>query len=143
MKKNTMNKTILFLAVSFFCLGTINALAVPDKYRTSPDPVAVMADGVLVRPLGLVSTIIGSVFYVITLPFTIPSDSEDTARQQLVEYPAWFTFQRPIGNFGHRYQRENIVEQKRVLQETLKKEREQEKKDSSKPTSTQEPEPVE
>ncbi len=143
MKKNTMNKTILFLAVSFFCLGTINALAVPDKYRTSPDPVAVMADGVLVRPLGLVSTIIGSVFYVITLPFTIPSDSEDTARQQLVEYPAWFTFQRPIGNFGHRYQRENIVEQKRVLQETLKKEREQEKKASSKPTSTQEPEPVE
>ncbi len=143
MKKNTMNKTILFLAVSFFCLGTINALAVPDKYRTSPDPVAVMADGVLVRPLGLVSTIIGSVFYVITLPFTIPSDSEDTARQQLVEYPAWFTFQRPIGNFGHRYQRENIVGQKRVLQETLKKEREQEKKDSSKPTSTQGPEPVE
>jgi hypothetical protein len=66
---------------------------------------------------------------VITLPFTLPSDSADTARQQLVEYPAWFTFQRPIGNFGHRYQRGNIIEEKKDLQRTIQEEREKEARD--------------
>ncbi len=119
-----MIRTILFFAISASVTCPRSALAAPDKYRTSPDPVTVMADGLLVRPLGLVSTVVGSVFYVITLPFTLPSDSADTARQQLVEYPAWFTFQRPIGNFGHRYQRENVIEQKKALRQTISEERE-------------------
>ena len=73
-----------------------------EKYRLSPDPVSVLADGLIARPLGLVSTIVGSVGYVLTLPFSLPSDSEEEVRQQLVEYPAWFTFKRPMGHFGHR-----------------------------------------
>ena len=113
----------LLCVLSFFMFLPLESMATPGKYRNGPDPVAVMADGVVVRPLGLVSTVVGSVFYVITLPFTLPSGSEDTARQQLIEYPAWFTFQRPIGNFSHRYQKENIVQQKRQLSESLKEER--------------------
>jgi len=129
--KNKLFNVVLFFALTFFCTGVQNCMAGPEKYRTSPDPVAVMADGVLVRPLGVVSTVIGSVFYVITLPFTIPSDSADTARQQLVEYPAWFTFQRPIGNFGHRYKRANIIEEKRALAKGLEEERTKEKQKDS------------
>jgi hypothetical protein len=129
MKKKLPGTRVLFFILFLFLFSIHDALAAPEKYRTSPDPVAVMADGVLVRPLGLVSTVVGSVFYVITLPFTLPSDSADTARQQLVEYPAWFTFQRPIGNFGHRYQRENIIEEKKALQRTIQEGREKEAQD--------------
>ncbi len=143
MKKDLMGKVILFCTIFLLTVGSLSAWAVPDKYRKSPDPVAIMADGVLVRPLSLVSTIVGSVFYVITLPFTIPSDSADSARQQLVEYPAWFTFQRPIGNFGHRYQRENVVEQKRALKKNLEKNSETDTLEGSRPATPSTPKPVE
>ena len=132
MNKNLKVAAVLFFTVSFLFLVINDARAVPEKYRMSPDPVAVMADGVLVRPLGLVSTIVGSVFYVITLPFTLPSDSEDSARQQLIEYPAWFTFQRPIGNFGHRYERPNIIQQKKALATSLEEGRKKEKEGKEK-----------
>jgi hypothetical protein len=128
MKKNPKVTAVLFFTISFIFLVIQDARAVPEKYRMSPDPVAVMADGVLVRPLGFVSTVIGSVFYVITLPFTLASDSADTAKQQLIEYPAWFTFQRPIGNFGHRYQRENIILHKDELDKSIKEGREEDKR---------------
>ena len=100
-----------WFAALVFCLVTSAfliqspAIATPAKYRVGHDPVAMMADGVLARPLGLVSTVIGSAFFVVTLPFTIPSDSVGAARRQLIDYPAWFTFKRPLGEFGRRYER--------------------------------------
>ncbi len=100
-----------WLAALVFCLVTSTfliqspAIATPAKYRVGHDPVAMMADGVLARPLGLVSTVIGSAFFVVTLPFTIPSDSVGAAKRQLIDYPAWFTFKRPLGEFGRRYER--------------------------------------
>ncbi len=104
-------KTLISCLVSVMILANSAALAgqsdeekyeQAERYRLSPDPVTMIADGLLVRPLGLVTMVVGSVGYVLSLPFSIPSDSEDEVRQQLVEYPAWFTFKRPMGHFGHR-----------------------------------------
>ena len=117
MQKISKIQVALFLVCIFTATGFQCVQAAPAKYRTAPDPVTVMADGVIVRPLGIVSTIIGSVFYVVSLPFTLPSDSEAKARQQLIEYPAWFTFKRPIGEFGRRYERPAIIKSPKKAKE--------------------------
>ncbi len=88
--------------------------ATPARYRVGHEPVAMMVDGVIARPLGLASTVIGSAFFVLTLPFTIPSDSVDSAKRQMIDYPAWFTFKRPLGEFGRRYERPVIQKTNKI-----------------------------
>src|SRR5215468_4941626 len=42
---------------------------------THPDPAAVATDAVVGRPIGLAATVIGSVFFVVSLPFAATSGS--------------------------------------------------------------------
>jgi hypothetical protein len=57
-------------------------------------------DGLVVRPLGLVATILGSVAFVVTLPFSALGGNVDQAREKLVTGPADYTFRRCLGCFG-------------------------------------------
>ncbi len=130
MKKTIINVTFLSLIILFQLVP--QCFATPPKYRAGHEPVEMMADGVLARPLGLVSTIIGSAFFVVTLPFTVPSNSVGAAKQQLIDYPAWFTFKRPLGEFGTRYEAPKPSPIKKVVPhqgKNLKKTREKAKKD--------------
>jgi hypothetical protein len=65
-----------------------------------PGPAGMIIDGLVVRPLGLVATIIGSVLFVITLPFSAMGDNVGQAREKLVEAPAAFTFTSCLRCFG-------------------------------------------
>ena len=57
----------------------------------------ILVDGVILRPMGVLATIVGSVAFVVTLPFSIPTRSVDKAAQKLVVDPAKYTFVRPMG----------------------------------------------
>ena len=61
----------------------------------------VVFDALVVRPVGIVATAIGAVFYVAALPFSLPSGSEGAARDKLIAGPAQFTFSRCLGDFWH------------------------------------------
>lgn len=64
------------------------------------DPAADMvADLLIVRPLGLVGTVIGAAGFVLALPFTVPSGSVGDTGQTLVVRPFEYTFNRPLGDF--------------------------------------------
>ena len=65
----------------------------------SPDPTAMVMDGLVVRPLSLAATLAGGVFYVLTLPFSAIGGNSDEAWKQLVMAPAQTTFDRPLGQF--------------------------------------------
>lgn len=56
----------------------------------------------LVRPLGAAATVVGSLFYVITLPFTAALGQDDEAADALVHSPYEFTFERHLGEPTHR-----------------------------------------
>jgi hypothetical protein len=58
---------------------------------------AMAVDLLLLRPLGLAATVIGGVLFVVSLPFSAAGGNADEARQKLVEAPAGYTFQRPLG----------------------------------------------
>lgn len=55
-------------------------------------------DLLVLRPLGLVTTGIGSVLFVVSLPFTLPSGSSGAAACELVSKPLAYTFTRPLGD---------------------------------------------
>lgn len=59
-----------------------------------------MVDVVVMRPLGLVATVIGTVLTVVALPFTLPSGSVEASAHELIVKPAEYTFQRPLGDFS-------------------------------------------
>ncbi len=74
------------------CTGT-SALASSDN-----GPLAVVADTTVVRPACLVVTAVGSVFFVVSLPFAAASKSVKKTAHTLVVQPAKATFCRPLGD---------------------------------------------
>ena len=56
-------------------------------------------DLVLLRPLGLVSTVVGAVVHVVGLIFSFPAGNADETAEILIKEPAKFTFARPLGDF--------------------------------------------
>ena len=68
-------------------------------FAESGSAEAMVADAVVARPIGLVTTIVGSVVYVVSLPFSLLGGNEEQAREKLVIEPVDFTFKRPLGEF--------------------------------------------
>ena len=62
---------------------------------------AMVADALVARPIGLVTTVVGSAVYVVSLPFSLLGGNEKQARQKLVVEPSKFTFKRPLGEFNY------------------------------------------
>ena len=58
---------------------------------------AIVLDAFLLRPLGLVATVLGAATFVVTLPFSLPTRSADDAAKVLVVKPLEYTFARPLG----------------------------------------------
>ncbi len=60
----------------------------------------IAVDAVLARPLGIAAIIVGSVFFVVSLPFALTSGSVEPVARTLVVAPFKFTFTRPVGDFS-------------------------------------------
>ena len=56
-------------------------------------------DGVIVRPLGLCATVLGTAAWIVTLPFSALGGNVGESAQELIVKPASFTFTRPLGDF--------------------------------------------
>ena len=60
----------------------------------------VTMDILLVRPVSLAATVVGTAVFIVSLPFSIPSKSVGATAQTLVVEPFNYTFTRPIGGFS-------------------------------------------
>ena len=89
------NKSLITLCL---IAGLLSAGA-PAFASEEPSAVAVAADVVIARPFCFVATIVGSVFFVLSLPVAAMSHSVDRAAHVLVTKPAQATFTRPLGEF--------------------------------------------
>jgi len=61
------------------------------------DAVDVVIDTAILRPLGIVSTVLGSAFFIVSLPFAAITSSVGTSYEVLVKDPFVYTFRRPLG----------------------------------------------
>ena len=66
-------------------------------YNSQTSAVAIIADVVLLRPLGLAATVVGSFFFVAALPFSLLGGNVEDSAKKLVVEPALYTFKRPAG----------------------------------------------
>ena len=75
--------------------------ALAQEYFEAEDPsgASMLFDTVMVRPIGLIATTVGAVFFVVSWPFSALGDNVDEAGEKLVKEPARFTFERPLGEF--------------------------------------------
>ena len=61
------------------------------------DDAAIMLDLALLRPLGFVTTLAGSVIFVASLPISIPTWSMGKTFTSFVKRPVLYTFVRDLG----------------------------------------------
>ena len=62
-----------------------------------PSAFAMTGDLLIARPLLLVTTVVGTAAYVVSLPFSLAGGNEKSARETLVYGPAKATFVRCLG----------------------------------------------
>jgi hypothetical protein len=89
MKTKTI--TALFVAISMVATST-------PCLAQQNEPLTMIADTVVVRPLCFAATAVGSVFFVVSLPFAAMSKSVKKTAHTLVVSPAKATFTRPVGD---------------------------------------------
>ncbi|MDB5973256.1 MAG: Cation/multidrug efflux pump [Nevskia sp.] len=64
----------------------------------TPSSGAILMDVVILRPLSLVGTLLGTAVFVVGLPFELLSGDVSGPANRLVAQPAKFTFTRPLGD---------------------------------------------
>lgn len=100
MFKSVKKFLIILVAAALITLplaGTASAQGYNEEEE--PSGTAMIADLVVVRPLGIVTTIAGCVLFVLSSPFSAMGDNIDTAKEKLINEPAAYTFKRPLGEF--------------------------------------------
>ncbi len=90
-------KAVVFVCtLALLASSTNTSFAYSDS--TAVDPAAIVVDVLVARPVCLAATIVGSVFFVISLPVAATSKSVHRAAHALVVQPAQATFTRPLGD---------------------------------------------
>ncbi len=100
MHKIVKQSTAFFLiaALLFVPFGS-SAIASVDFEKKDPSAGAMVADLILVRPVGIVALVAGSALFIISLPFSALGRNVKAAARSLVIKPAKFAFTRPLGDF--------------------------------------------
>jgi hypothetical protein len=88
-----MKKIFSILLVTVMLFSAAPAFAASSDI----DAADVIIDTAFLRPLGIVSTVFGSVFFVVSLPFAAITSSVGTSFELLVQDPFEYTFRRPLG----------------------------------------------
>jgi hypothetical protein len=67
--------------------------------ESEPTGGMMMWDALVMRPVGIVGTALGSVVWLVSYPFAALGGNTDQSTQKLVTNPFEWTFQRPLGDF--------------------------------------------
>ena len=87
------------LVLSLMLIPCGSAMAAYDVVEVEPSAESMIGDTLVARPLGLLSMAVGSVIFVVSLPFSALAGNTDEAADKLVVEPTRFTFKRPLGQF--------------------------------------------
>ncbi len=92
-------RTLLLLVTVFLLIGSLCSTGwTADRLRLD-DPVIQgwsLVDLIVVRPLGIVAGVGGTVVFVAALPFTVPSGSVGNAANMFIAQPFQFSFLRQV-----------------------------------------------
>ena len=91
---------IVFSLVATLVVAPFATTALADDLMKEEEisAPAMMADAVVIRPVGILATGVGFVVYIVSLPFSYPGGNTQKVWENLVEAPAKYTFKRPLGD---------------------------------------------
>jgi hypothetical protein len=119
------NKVLLgILVMSLVCawgnVGTAGQISYSMRsadegfaFRPNPNPPSssvVAVDAIIGRPLGLATAIAGTGVFLVTLPFSLTSESTGEAAWGLAGRPFGWTFVRPLGREAPVYQEKGVFQ---------------------------------
>lgn len=98
-------KSLIATTLALVLLVTTSLVSAEIPYATDDKAAdvsaeAMIADAVMLRPLGLAATVAGTAMFVVSLPFSLLTKRVDKAAQKLVVAPAKYTFTRPLGQLS-------------------------------------------
>ncbi len=94
-----LSKMAVLILMAAFIMGPMGARA--EEMTSAVDPRTtekMVVDALVVRPLGIIGTVAGTLVFVVSLPFSALGGNTDSAFQKLVAEPAAYTFTRPLGD---------------------------------------------
>jgi hypothetical protein len=94
-------KIIIFIVVVSFLVIPIGSSALAKGIHVPPErtPLLMLADGVVVRPVQFSSLVLGTVSFVVTLPWSALGGNIKEAYTKMMVEPCRQTFKRPLGGF--------------------------------------------
>jgi hypothetical protein len=94
-------KSLIITIIAAMIIMPLATSASAIEYWDTEDPSGgeMLFDFVVLRPVGIVATAVGCVFFVISSPFSALGGNIGDASEMLVKDPARFTFKRPLGQF--------------------------------------------
>lgn len=109
-------KLIMVVVLTCFVASLVPRVAFSDVTEEERD-LALLSEVVL-RPVGLVTTVAGFALWVVMLPFSIPSLSVEKTFDTLVTNPAHYTFVREMGGQDPNYdKREEYIRQQQKAEQ--------------------------
>lgn len=97
MKKLANKLSRLGMGLSIAILLVVPQIAYSEAISENPSAMAMTGDLLIARPILLATTVVGSVLYVVSLPFSLAGGNAKDAADTLVVGPAKATFMRCLG----------------------------------------------
>ena len=95
---NSLKRVVTSLSLAVFLATSLPGVAQANELGTETgDDVAIVFDLLVLRPVGLVATVGGSIVFVLSLPISVPTGSFKKSFRALVASPAVYTFWRTLG----------------------------------------------
>ncbi|MBK5100631.1 MAG: hypothetical protein JJE15_06505 [Desulfobacteraceae bacterium] len=101
MRRLTKKLMVIFVVGTLAFIPFGSPVMAQEQYLDEDtDPhMRMVGDILLIRPLGIVATVVGGALFVVSLPFSALGGNTEDVYQTMVVEPARFTFTRPIGDF--------------------------------------------
>ncbi|MBW1940712.1 MAG: hypothetical protein JRI28_04950 [Deltaproteobacteria bacterium] len=92
-------QSMIFFVIATLLLTSFGSVAMAHdpSYDEEISAEKMLADFFLVRPLGIAATIFGTVFFVVSSPFSALGGNTQEVFEKTMAEPAAFTFKRPLG----------------------------------------------
>ncbi len=103
--RNRASVFFMALLICLFMSLSVSASCFADSARTADDKITsagILTDMLVIRPIGLATTIGGIGLFTVTLPFTAckGEDEIQKMKEHFIVKPGKYTFVRPVGDFS-------------------------------------------
>ena len=92
-----MKLLIAILISTMLIFGSVQISSAQAEITNDPSEIGIIFDVLVLRPLGFTGFALGTGLFLISLPLTAITGSVGTTKDKLVDYPAYYTFRRPVG----------------------------------------------